>query len=252
MLPPKYFCLALALTASGLSPASAEPPSFSQDVRPLLSDRCLKCHGPDDKGRKGKLRLDLRDSALTGGKSGAAAIVPGNISDSEILKRMRSTDPDEVMPTPKSNRKLTEAHGCGFAAPPRGLFGWVDVGTDTDRLAWLALGRDPAGSDRAQMAVLQAAVLSLTSSGGKPMQRQIAEDVGLDELGFASGENGTLGVVALGKKLTDQLSIRLEQTLGGTAGSLLRMDFMLSDRWRLRGTAGAENAGDILFTLRFD
>lgn len=124
--------------------------------------------------------------------------------------------------------------------------------SDTDRLAWLALGRDPAGTDRAQMAVLQAAVLSLTSSGGKPMQRQIAEDVGLDELGFASGENGTLGVVALGKKLTDQLSIRLEQTLGGTAGSLLRMDFMLSDRWRLRGTAGAENAGDILFTLRFD
>lgn len=124
--------------------------------------------------------------------------------------------------------------------------------SDTDRLAWLALGRDPAGSDRAQTAVLQAAVLSLTSSGGKPVQKQIAEGFGLDELGFAGGENGTLGVVALGKKLTDQLSIRLEQTLGGTAGSLLRMDFMLSERWRLRGTAGAENAGDILFTLRFD
>ena len=43
-----------------------------------------------------------------------------------------------------------------------------------------------------------------------------------------------------------------EATLGGTAGSLLRMDFILSESWRLRGTAGAENAGDILFTLRFD
>ncbi len=107
MLPPKYFCLALALTASGLSPASAEPPSFSQDVRPLLSDRCLKCHGPDDKGRKGNLRLDLRDDALTGGKSGAAGIVPGNISDSEILRRMRSTDPDEVMPPPAMKKALT-------------------------------------------------------------------------------------------------------------------------------------------------
>ena len=124
--------------------------------------------------------------------------------------------------------------------------------SDTDRLGWLALGRDPAGSDRAQLAVLQAAVLSLTGSGGKPVQKQIAEGVGLDEIGFAGGENGALGVVALGKKLTDQLSIRLEQTLGGTAGSLLRMDYMLSERWRLRGTAGAENAGDILFTLRFD
>lgn len=124
--------------------------------------------------------------------------------------------------------------------------------SDTDRLGWLALGRDPAGSDRAQLAVLQAAVLGLTGSGGKPVQKQIAEGFGLDEIGFAGGENGALGVVALGKKLTDQLSIRLEQTLGGTAGSLLRMDYMLSERWRLRGTAGAENAGDILFTMRFD
>ncbi len=124
--------------------------------------------------------------------------------------------------------------------------------SDTDRLGWLALGRDPAGSDRAQLAVLQAAVLSLTGSGGKPVQKQIAEGIGFDEIGLASGENGALGVVALGKKLTDQLSIRLEQTLGGTAGSLLRMDYMLSERWRLRGTAGAENAGDILFTIRFD
>ena len=124
--------------------------------------------------------------------------------------------------------------------------------SDTDRLGWLALGRDPAGSDRAQLAVLQAAVLSLTGSGGKPVQKQIAEGIGLDEIGFAGGENGALGIVALGKKLTDQLSIRLEQTLGGTAGSLLRIDYLLSERWRLRGTAGAENAGDILFTIRFD
>jgi translocation and assembly module TamB len=124
--------------------------------------------------------------------------------------------------------------------------------SDTDRMAWLALGRDPAGTGHAQLAVLQAAVLSLTGSGGKPVHRQLAEGAGLDEIGFASGENGALGVVALGKHLTDQLSIRLEQTLGGTAGSLLRMDYLLSDRWRLRGTAGAENAGDILFTLRFD
>jgi translocation and assembly module TamB len=124
--------------------------------------------------------------------------------------------------------------------------------SDTDRMAWLALGRDPAGADRAQLALLQAAVLSLSSSGGKPVQRQFAEGVGLDEIGFAGGENGALGVVALGKHLTDRLSIRLEQTLGGTAGSLLRMDYLLSERWRLRGTAGAENAGDILFTLRFD
>lgn len=124
--------------------------------------------------------------------------------------------------------------------------------SDSDRLAWLALGRDPRGSDSAQLAVLQAVALSLVSGGGKPLTGQIAEGVGLDELGFAGGEGDTLGVVTLGKRLTDRLSIRLEQTLGGTAGSLLRMDYFLSERWRLRGTAGAENAGDILFTWRFD
>lgn len=124
--------------------------------------------------------------------------------------------------------------------------------SDTDRLAWLALGRDPQGADRAQLAMLQAMALSLTSRGGPPVQQQVAKGFGLDEVGFASSENGALGAIALGKKLTDQLSIRLEQTLGGTGGSLLRMDYFLSERWRLRGTAGAENAGDILFTLRFD
>ncbi|MBX3666302.1 MAG: translocation/assembly module TamB domain-containing protein [Burkholderiales bacterium] len=124
--------------------------------------------------------------------------------------------------------------------------------SDSDRLAWLALGRDPQGSDRAQLAVLQAAALNFLGGGGKPLTGQIAEGVGLDELGFAGGEGNALGMVTLGKRLTDRLSIRLEQTLGGTAGSLLRMDYFLSERWRLRGTAGAENAGDILFTWRFD
>ncbi|MDP2400238.1 MAG: translocation/assembly module TamB domain-containing protein [Burkholderiales bacterium] len=124
--------------------------------------------------------------------------------------------------------------------------------SDSDRLGWLVLGRDPQNSDGAQLALLQAAALSLVGGSGKPLTGQIAEGTGLDELGFAGGEGEALGVVTLGKRLTDRLSIRLEQTLGGTAGSLLRVDFLLSERWRLRGTAGAENAGDILFTWRFD
>ena len=92
---------------------------------------------------------------------------------------------------------------------------------------------------------------TLSALVGEP-PAAVAQGVGLDEIGFAGSENSALGAVTLGKKLTEQLSIRFEQTLGGTAGSLLRIDYMLSERWRLRGTAGAENAGDILFTLRFD
>ena len=59
-------------------------------------------------------------------------------------------------------------------------------------------------------------------------------------------------MVALGKRVTDQLTVRLEQTLGGAVGGVLKMDYLLSERWRLEGTAGAESAADILYTLRFD
>lgn len=123
---------------------------------------------------------------------------------------------------------------------------------DSDRMGWLVLGRDPQGASRAELALLQAAALSLASSGGPPIQRQFADRLGLDEVGFGQGGDGGLGVLALGKRITSQITVRLEQTLGGTAGSLLRVEYMLSERWRLRGTTGAENAGDILFTLRFD
>ncbi|MDB6068974.1 MAG: Planctomycete cytochrome [Verrucomicrobiales bacterium] len=97
-------CSFSSLAAAGL--ARAEAPSFSKDIRPLLSDTCLKCHGPDDKGRKGDLRLDLPESAHQGGKSGVAAIVPGKVSESEVIKRLRSTDPDEVMPPPAMKRVM--------------------------------------------------------------------------------------------------------------------------------------------------
>ena len=90
-----------------IPPATAGTPSFSQDIRPLLSDRCFKCHGPDEKSRKGGLRLDFPDAALKGGKSGVAAITPGGVTESEILKRMRSTDPEEVMPPPSMKKALT-------------------------------------------------------------------------------------------------------------------------------------------------
>lgn len=123
---------------------------------------------------------------------------------------------------------------------------------DSDRLGWLVLGRDPRSADRAEMALLQAAALGIASRGGKPLQQQLAEEIGLDDLGFTRGADGTLGVLALGKHITSQVSVRLEQSLGGTAGSLIVIDYLLSERWRLRGTTGAENAGDILFSLRFD
>jgi hypothetical protein len=85
----------------------AEDIRFSRDILPLLSDTCFNCHGPDEHSRKGGLRLDLQDKAFSTGKSGETAIVPGDPAKSEILRRIFSTDPDEVMPPPKALRRLS-------------------------------------------------------------------------------------------------------------------------------------------------
>ena len=102
------FCLVL-LNAFQLPPgaASAEAPDFTRDVRPLLSRNCFKCHGPDDAARKSGLRLDVRDAALKPAKSGAVALVPGKPAESELVKRIFSTDEDEVMPPPSTKHQLT-------------------------------------------------------------------------------------------------------------------------------------------------
>lgn len=76
---------------------------FSRDIQPILSENCFHCHGPDAEHRKGDLRLDEEKAAKAGN-----IIKPGKPDESELIKRLFSHDPDEVMPTPKSNRKLTE------------------------------------------------------------------------------------------------------------------------------------------------
>ena len=72
---------------------------FNRDVRPILSDKCFFCHGPDEKKRKSGLRLDLRDGAIKPAKSGDPAIVPGKPDESELVRRIFSDDKEEVMNT---------------------------------------------------------------------------------------------------------------------------------------------------------
>ena len=75
---------------------------FNREIRPLLASKCYACHGPDKEGRKAKLRLDVREGALK-----SEVIVPGKIEDSEFHYRIRSDDPDEIMPPPESHATLT-------------------------------------------------------------------------------------------------------------------------------------------------
>jgi hypothetical protein len=83
---------------------------FAREVQPILAENCYHCHGPDYKDRKAGLRLDSREAALRGGKSGLPSLVPGDPAKSEILLRVASTDEEEVMPPPKEGKTLTAAH----------------------------------------------------------------------------------------------------------------------------------------------
>jgi hypothetical protein len=99
---PFRLVLSLVLCCPAVSAAQTGAIDFNRDVRPILSNNCFQCHGPDEKVRKGKLRLDTRDDAL-------AVISPGKPEASELLIRVASADAEEVMPPAKTGKKLTPA-----------------------------------------------------------------------------------------------------------------------------------------------
>src|SRR5256885_6418498 len=82
--------------AASTAAASGEGKAFYDDVLPVLTDRCFRCHGEKVKG---DLRLNTREAAILAGTSGNPSIVPGDLSKSELIKRIRSADPDERMPS---------------------------------------------------------------------------------------------------------------------------------------------------------
>ena len=110
----------LALISAAPVQAAEQPVDYDRQVLPILSDNCYKCHGPDQNARKADLRLDRRDGAFRV-KDGRTVIVPGKTGQSELVRRISSRDPQEMMPPPKSNRKLTPAQIDLLKA-------WVDQG----------------------------------------------------------------------------------------------------------------------------
>ena len=92
----------------------ADEVRFNRDLRPIMSDTCFHCHGFDAKTREAGLRLDLREEALKPAESGLIPIVPGKPEESEIIKRVFSTDRDELMPPTKAHKALTAAQKQTF------------------------------------------------------------------------------------------------------------------------------------------
>src|ERR1043166_7903676 len=100
--------LGLAVPCSAKEPAGSLRAKvvFDRDIRPIFSENCYPCHGPDEKERKAKLRLDTKEGAFRV-KVGVAVIVPGKSAKSDLYRRITTTDADDHMPPAKSNRKLS-------------------------------------------------------------------------------------------------------------------------------------------------
>ncbi len=116
--------LLLTSTLLPLTAAADDRVDFNRDIRPILSDKCYACHGPDSGQRQGGgpdgLRLDTKQGALAD-LDGHFAIVPGDPKSSALVRRVLSDDPDEVMPPPDHNKSLT-------AAEKQLLVAWVQQG----------------------------------------------------------------------------------------------------------------------------
>ncbi|HXD85265.1 MAG TPA: DUF1553 domain-containing protein [Urbifossiella sp.] len=173
--------------AADKAPAPAKPAAkleYNRDIRPILAENCFACHGPDSAARKGDLRIDRRQDAVDSG-----VIVPGNLKESRLIDRICSQDADEVMPPPKTLKKLTpaqketlkqwiasgaeyQAH-WSFIAPVRPA---VPTFTDAKDKAWI---RNPI--DAFILAKLKAAGLAPAPEADR---RTLARRLALDLIGL--------------------------------------------------------------------
>ena len=107
----RFASLIVCVFAIASNAARAESPptiDFARDVRPILADFCIRCHGPDAKQRQAGVRLDLRDEATRATKSGRTPIVPGKPEASELVRRIFAED-DDVMPPKETQQSLKAA-----------------------------------------------------------------------------------------------------------------------------------------------
>jgi hypothetical protein len=103
-----YAALILPAPKKVVKPKSEDKIDFNRDIRPILSNKCLACHGQDPKAVQAGLKLNVRDSATAKLGDGVIAIVPGHPEKSALITRIESKDPDVMMPPTGSNKTITD------------------------------------------------------------------------------------------------------------------------------------------------
>ncbi len=99
---------------------------YSRDIKPILSNNCFACHGPDEGNRKAKLRLDVREAAVAERRGGRHAVMPGDAGKSALIERINTTDELDIMPPVKTGKKLT-------AEQKELLKRWIEQGAEYDQ-----------------------------------------------------------------------------------------------------------------------
>ncbi|MEY2408621.1 MAG: hypothetical protein QOF48_1291, partial [Verrucomicrobiota bacterium] len=170
---PIALCLLLLGVGHGHAAPAPAKISFTDQIKPLLSDRCFKCHGPDEKTREAGLRLDTAEGLFKALDNGVFVVKPGSVAGSELLRRITTRDPDDKMPPPKSRLSLTDAE---VALLKR----WVEQGAEWKKHWSFNPITDPAipsGKDRQRSrgAIDDFVMAKLDREGLKPAPEAVRE-----------------------------------------------------------------------------
>jgi translocation and assembly module TamB len=140
----------------------------------------------------------------------------------------------------------------GTARDPRVRLVSVPDVPDSEKMAWLVLGRRLDSANISDVEKLQVSATAIAAGlGTLPLQHQVARAVGLDEIRFTTSGASTSGAVALGKRVSERIYVTLEQSLS-EAGSRLLVSYQLSRRWSVRTESGKSDAVDLFYTWSFD
>jgi hypothetical protein len=209
------FIITLVTFATGTPTQADNELSFNRDIRPILSDTCFFCHGPDAEHREADLRLDMEEFAKQD------AIAPGNASASELIARITSSDPDELMPPPESGKRLSqkqidllkrwvdegaiyEPH-WSYVAPrpsptPRTNSAWSRDPVDDHILAKLPKTLSQTSPDSPRHTLIRRVTFDLT--GLPPTQQQIEAFVGdTSPLAYQKAVDRLLASPAYGERM---------------------------------------------------